>query len=462
MRRTLAVFALVLSSLAAALFAAVRAPSPKPRATAPEPREPAAWQRSGALRVSTQLERRYLREAGGGEAYLQIDVAADPAEAGAARRVPVNAVLIIDRSGSMEGEKVARARDAARALIAALNGEDRLAIVDFASDAHVLVPSTAATDEAKARALAAVARLGATTGTNLSGALDLAAPELARGRAPFRMDKVFLASDGQANEGVSDRAGLLRVAQRDFGPATVSTFGVGEDYDEDLMTALASQAGGRTRFIRNSDELRPAFSAELSRASSVVARGVRLDVRGLSGARVLSVLGYAADGGWIRLPDFAAGEERRVMVKLSLPAGHGVADLAHVELAFADATGADHRCEAAAQATFTADRAQLGEAPTAAAAYGARVEMAQLAKDAAESREKGELQQAQAQLSALRSVSLKAQASAPAPVAAALAEEAMQLDGEVSGVAGGVVGDVAGKKVKQRAFDAARAPVKGW
>ena len=150
------------------------------------------------------------------------------------------------------------------------------------------------------------------------------------------------------------------------------------------------------------------------------------------------------------------------MVKLALPPGHGVLTLAHVELLFADAAGADHRCETAAQATLTADRARLGEAPTAAAANGARVEMAQLAQQAADSRGKGELQQAQTQLAALRSVSRKAQASAPAPVAAALAEESMRIDDEVSAVTAGAGGGAAAKMVKQRAFDAARAPVMGW
>lgn len=456
MRRTIAVFALVLSSLAAALFAAIRAPGAQPA-----PPVAAAWQRAGALQVSTRLERRYLGETGGGEAYLQIDVAADPAEGAAAHRVPVNAVMIIDRSGSMSGEKIERAREAARALIAALNGEDRLAIIDFASDAQVLVESTPASDAAKERALAAVARLQATSGTNLSAALDLARPQLERGRGPGRADKIFLASDGQANEGVADRAGLLAVAQRDFGPATVSTFGVGDDYDEDLMTALAAQAGGRTRFIRDAGELVPAFRAELSRASAMVARGVRLDVRALSGARVLGVPGYQADGGWIRLPDFAAGEQRRVMVKLALPPGHGVVELARVELAFADPSGADHKCEAAAQATYTADAARLGEAPNDAATNGARVEMAQLAQLAAEAREKGRAQEAQQQLAALRVVAKKAQAAAPPPVAAALEGDAMEFDEEVNAV-GSAGGAGAGKRVKQRAFDAARAPVAGW
>ena len=149
------------------------------------------------------------------------------------------------------------------------------------------------------------------------------------------------------------------------------------------------------------------------------------------------------------------------MVKLALPSGRGAADLARVELAFADAEGADHKCAAAAQATFTADRARLGEAPTAAAANGARVEMAQLAQQAAEAREKGSVEEAQRQLSAMRVVSLRAQKSAPAPVAAAMAAETRELDDEVGAVTSGA-GGAAGKKVKQQAFDAARAPVMGW
>src|SRR5438445_7615 len=137
-----------------------------------------------------------------------------------------------------------------------------------------------------------VAALYAGGGTNLSAAFDAAAPELQRGRSPERVDKVFLASDGEANEGIHDRRGLLQVAQRDFGPATVSTFGIGEDYDEDLMSALAAQAGGRARFIQSPEVLPGAFHDELNRAASAVARGVRLRVNALAGAGVVRVLGY--------------------------------------------------------------------------------------------------------------------------------------------------------------------------
>src|SRR5712672_3275905 len=244
MLRTAVVLSLVLASAAATAVAALRVSRKSP---VPGDDPPAAVAREGGLRLSARLDRRWV-DARGGASYLEIGVAAN----GVPERGPrtaVNAVLIIDRSGSMSGEKIARARDAARSLIAELDGEDRLAIVDFASDAHLLLASAPVTPAFKEVALAQVSRLQATTGTNLSAALDLAAPQIERGRAPARLDKVFLATDGLANEGVSDRAGLLRIAAGDFGRATVSTFGMGEDYDEDFLAALAGQAGGRTRFI---------------------------------------------------------------------------------------------------------------------------------------------------------------------------------------------------------------------
>ena len=137
MVRTAGVLSLILASAAAAGVAALRAPRRPPADPS------AATAREGALQLSVRLDRRWL-DSRGGASYLEIGVAAD----GMPERGPrtaVNAVLVIDRSGSMSGEKIARARDAARALIAALDGEDRLAIVDFASDAHLLLASAPVT-----------------------------------------------------------------------------------------------------------------------------------------------------------------------------------------------------------------------------------------------------------------------------------------------------------------------------
>jgi Ca-activated chloride channel family protein len=461
MRRTLALAALALSSLFAAVLVALLRPAVRPESRPgirPEP-PPAQGVRAGGLRMTTQLDRRYLPESGGAEAYLQIDLVAD-ADPSARRRVPVNAVLILDRSGSMIGAKLDRARDAARALVQALGDCDRLAIVEFGSDTSVLVRSTEVTGAARVRALQAIEALRAFGGTNMSAAFDAAAPELASGHSAGRIDKVFLASDGQANEGISDHAGLLRLAQRDFAGATVSTFGMGEDYDEDLMTAFASQSGGRARYIVAPEVLPGAVREELSRAAAAVARNVRLRIDGASGASIERVLGYEVDGSWARLPDFAAGEERRVLVKLRVPPGRGISSLAQVELRLDDvASGVGAAAVSSVQAAYTADPALLLLAPTAAAVEGAKAEMADLAQHAARLQEEGRRREAAAQVAVLRKVAMAAARSTPAAAAPMLRTAAEYADGVAAIDA---PGGAANKALKQKTFDAVRAPVGGW
>ena len=441
MRKTFALVAVALASLAAAAIAALVQPVVKP---VPEPRAQTA--RGGALRMTTQFDRRYFNEAGGGEAYLVVDIAAD---AGAApqRRVPVNAVLILDRSGSMHGAKIDRARDAARALITALGPDDSLAIVQFSSDAQIVFSRQKMDGVARHMAFEAVSEIEPMGGTNLSSALDLAAR-----LGP--VDKVFLASDGQANEGVSERGALLRLARRDFPSASISTFGMGDDYDEEFMTALASQAGGRARYINAPDILPGAFRDELSRASSMAARDVRLHIGGLGGATVQKVLGYDSEGGWVRLTDFASGEERRVLVKLQVPAGRGLADLAEVELKFEDAQNGGERCALArAQASFTADASLYSQPPTAVAVDGAKAEMADIAQQAARMQEQGRREEARAQIAQMHK--LAAEAKAPEAM-----KQADEYDANISVI--DAPGAPAAKAVKQKAFDAVRAPVAGW
>jgi Ca-activated chloride channel homolog len=456
MRRMFVLSALALGSLAAAAVATlIRCVTPKP--SPPPSRTSVASE--GALRMQAMLERVYLPQDRSTSAYLEVDLsaAADPA---ARPRVPVNAVLILDRSGSMRGVKIERAREAARSLVEVLGPQDRIAIVEFSSDASVLVSSTAVSADARDRALAAVEALEVGGGTNMAKAFDAGAPELARGRAHGRVDKVFLASDGQANEGIADRAGLLALARRDFGSATLSTFGIGNDYDEDLMSALAAQAGGRARYIDSPRMLAAAFRDELSRAAALVARGVRVRVTGLQGVSLERVLGYEPDAeGWVRVPDFAAGEERRVLARLTIPPGRGLASVAAVEVAFEDVGGSPRAAKALAQATFTSDASLLATAPTSAAVAGARAEMAELAGQAARLQEDGRRAEAKARIDAMGRIAQAAARSVPAS-APEVARVAGEYETGISHI--DARGDAASKKLKENLFDVQRAPVAGW
>jgi Ca-activated chloride channel family protein len=452
MRRTVLLFAVALASIVAAAVAVQKRPAPSVPAPTPTPPRSIA---AGPLRMTAQMDRRFLPEQGGGESFLQIDLVA-AGQAAVRSRVPVNAVLVLDRSGSMQGEKIERARQAARELITALDEGDRLSIVEFSSSARVLLRSGAVTAAARTAALEAVNDLFAGGGTNMSAAFDLASEQLGQGRGAGRVDKVFLASDGQANEGVSDRPGLLELAARDFGSATLSTFGLGEDYDEEFMNALAAAGGGRARYIASPGELPAAVRGELSRATASVARNVRLRVEGLAGARVERVLGYEGTDR-VRLPDFAAGEERRVLIKLGLPAGQGAMDLAVAKLSFDDEEGQPRKAEVRAGATLTADASRLAEPAGPAAVEGARAELAELATRAARLREQGKPAEARAHFFLMQKV---ARAAALAVPAASIIREEESYERDVAAV--DRAGGAASKKLKEKAFDAVRAPVKSW
>ncbi|MBS2022800.1 MAG: VWA domain-containing protein [Deltaproteobacteria bacterium] len=465
MRRTSVLVLLSFVTLAAAAFAALRRPIP-PRATidvvqpvavtTPDP-VVIPQTSTGPLTVTAQLDRKWL-PSGGSAAYLQLDVAAagDPASM---PKAPVNAVLILDRSGSMAGEKILKAREAARALIEALDGEDRLAIVDFASDARLLLPSTAMSPEARRLALGLVQRLVPTSGTNFSRAFELARPQLIAGRAAGRVDKVFLASDGIVNEGIVARPSLLGLARADFEGATLSTFGVGNDYDEELMEALASQAGGRARFVEDPSVLAPAFKAEFARAAASVAREVKLSVTGLSGVTVEQVFGYELEDGSVRLPDFAAGEKRRILARVRLPGGQGEAQLVEAQVTCVDAAGAHFAANAAAGGTFTADANHLSEAPREVEAAGAKAEMAHIARRAVMAFEAGKRDEAEKMQASIGALSAKVANDLPAE-APALQKDAKSWAQTVDESGTGDLS--ARKKAKERSFDAARAPVAGW
>lgn len=428
MRTTAVIFALAAASLALAVVPRLRA-------------------RKEALSLSTQLDRRFFSP-NGGDAYLEVDVAAT---ARAAAHTPVNAILILDCSGSMEGPKFDAARRAGQLLAFALTPLDRLGIVAFSSDARAVLPARSMDTAGRAAAVLAIGNLQVEGGTNLSAAFDLAAEELGAGRGSGRIDKVFLASDGQANEGISDRRRLLQLAARELGAATVSTFGLGDDYDEEFMNALAAERGGRARYIASAELLPEAVRDELSRATAVAARNVRLRVSGLSGAEVARVLGYELEDGWARLPDFAAGEERQVMAKLSLPHGRGELQLAQVEVRFEDERGETHELRASARAVLTSDATRLAEAPGSAQAAGAKVEMATFAGEAARLRESGRDEEARAQVRSLKAVA--AQVRSLSPDAESYERDVMNV-GRTSGAAG--------KRLKEKVFDASRAPVGGW
>jgi len=275
------------------------------------------------VHLSAALTRSHLLPGSSGPLHLSVEVATPAAKSGA--RAPLSIALVVDRSGSMAGEKLENARQAAREMIRRLSPTDSLAIVAYDSTVDVLVPLITLA-EGRDRLLAAIDGIVDRGGTNLGGGFAEGLRELRRADANRSLRRVILISDGRANEGETNPGVLATWSARARRESiSVSTMGVGLDYNEDLLMSLADHGGGSYHYIRDATALARIFSSELDNLFTTVARAMVLEVRPAAGVEVKDVYGYPLErlGSALRVPlgDLPAGDRRSAVVEL---AAHGL------------------------------------------------------------------------------------------------------------------------------------------
>ncbi len=189
-------------------------------------------------------------------------------------RSPVNVSLVIDRSGSMSGDKIAKARDAALLAVDMLSKDDIISVIGYDFSAEVIVPATKLTDKARVKHKIRDA-IRADGNTALFAGVSKGIAEVNKFLSKNKVNRVILLSDGQANVGPSSSSelGELGVSAAKQGIA-VSTIGLGDGYNEDLMTTLAGYSDGNHFFVEKAGDLELAFNREFNDVMNVVAQDV--------------------------------------------------------------------------------------------------------------------------------------------------------------------------------------------
>ncbi len=311
-------------------------------------RAPAA----GPVTFAGRLDRGAVLQGGDGTLRMELVFGAEP-RPGTGERVPTDLVVVLDRSGSMAGEKMEFARAAILGMLEQITPDDRFALVSYADAARVDIPLSAPTSSTGIghwrETVGAITPVGA---THLSSGIDLGLAALNAREARARATRVVLISDGLANRGDVSQSGLSgRARSAALRETTLSTVGVGADFNETLMTALADAGTGNYYFLESARNLAAVFASEFDAARNTVASGLAISIAPGPGVQVIDAAGYPIEREGervvVRPGALSAGQERRLWITLRAPAArpgeHALGDFrlaysegsARRELAFA-------------------------------------------------------------------------------------------------------------------------------
>jgi Ca-activated chloride channel family protein len=276
------------------------------------------------MTFTARSDRRFIRSTYRSNRFVLAEIDA-PAARRERQRPPVHLAFVIDRSGSMGGEKIRLAKLAVEESLARLHEDDRFAIVVYDEAIDVVFPSTLATPDARRSALARLGEIDARGSTDLGGGWLRGCEQVALALSAEGVNRTLLLTDGLANVGITDRDELARHAAelRARGVGT-TTFGVGQDFDEVLLQAMADAGGGHFYFIADAAAIRDYVTSEVGETLEIVARDVSLQVSAPDGVQVESLSPFPSqasrDGRTVlNLGDLVAEQRLQVVLRLNFP-----------------------------------------------------------------------------------------------------------------------------------------------
>jgi Ca-activated chloride channel homolog len=208
----------------------------------------------------------------------------------------VDMIVVIDRSGSMQGNKLADAKNAINHLVDNLSADDRFALVSYSNRVIDHTGLLAANQNNKLKFRQEIQKIIAAGGTNLGGGLGQGIKLAAQAAGKGNLRKVVLVSDGLANHGITNPRQLAKMAgQAVKGEFGISTVGLGNDFNEVLMTSIADHGAGNYYYLETPQGFAKVFNQEFSQTRAAVATGIKVMVNLPAGVSLVDASGYPVE-----------------------------------------------------------------------------------------------------------------------------------------------------------------------
>jgi Ca-activated chloride channel family protein len=382
------------------------------------------------LRLKLEPDRGFLLSGSPQEVVVKIDLTA-AGHKKKVKRTPLNLAVVLDRSGSMTGAKIEKGRQAAMGLVDQLAPGDLFSLIAYSDNAEVLVPAQELEDKEVVKSRISRIRPGGSTA--LYAGVELGATQIQRHLSSRRINRVILLSDGLANVGPSSTQDLRQLghALSERG-ISVTTIGVGDDYNEDLMAGLAEASDANYYYVKDTERLPQIFAKELGELVTVAAREVRIEIICPKGVRPIGLIGrpevFTGQKASVLLSQLALEQNRYLFLRCQV--NEPQPEIAAVTVRYTDELngGTEQSLSERARVRFTEDETVAAKSERAEIVAQRELLLTAVAKDAALAEaDAGRYKQA-AQTLNRQAIALDLQyQNAPASVQSQLRDEAVNL-----------------------------------
>jgi Ca-activated chloride channel family protein len=316
--------------------------------------------------VRVELDRGVLPEGNAQNVVVKVTLDA-PESSGTTERPPVNLAIVLDRSGSMSGQKLEKAKEAAIEALRRLGPQDIFSLIVYDHNVETIIPAQSARNiewiESRIRGIQSGGN------TALFGGVSQGASEVRKNREGRYVNRIILLSDGLANIGPASPEDLGRLGaalvKEDI---SVTTVGVGTDYNEDLMARLSQNSDGNTYFVESSVDLPRIFAAELGDVLNVVAKKVHIIIECPKGVKPVRIIGREGRirGRTVELSmnQLYGGQEKYALIEVAVPAGKSgeAREIAEARVTYINPfTRNKETSKGRAEATFSKDSKKVAQ-----------------------------------------------------------------------------------------------------